>query len=265
MPETSDEAWRLNALRAQIDAEIAIDHDLHASSHDLVSLKAIFRMEKPTNNDKILESYIMLHEGIEKLENFSSTNCDQSLIVKRSKLIFNDRECLVFNFQDISAFKRLKHEQEKSRLMGLLCSSVHHEILGPLQTIIEASVRLIRCLDDQNTREQAQIILICSKQALLFANDILDKKLLQSGRFSASYSQGSVYQTLFEILRIKSLSMVNRNVTLFFDCDQPRLEYPQLLFDKRRLQQVLQNILENAIKFTRNGKIAITAKVVKTG
>ena len=65
MPETSDEAWRLNALRAQIDAEIAIDHNLHASSHDLVSLKAIFRMEKPTNNDKSLESYVMLHEGIE--------------------------------------------------------------------------------------------------------------------------------------------------------------------------------------------------------
>ena len=105
-------------------------------------------MQKPTNNDEILESYIMLHEGIEKLTNFSSTNCDQSLIVKRSKLIFNDRECLVFNFQDISAFKRLRHEEEKSRLMGMLFSTVHHEILGPLSNIIEASVRLIRCLHD---------------------------------------------------------------------------------------------------------------------
>ena len=163
MPETSDEAWRLNALRAQIDSEINMDHNLFASSHDLVSLQAIFRMQKPSNDDRTLESYIMLHEGIEKLKNFSSTNCDQSLIVKRSKLIFNDRECTVFNFQDISAFKKLKYEEEKSRLMSLLCSSVHHEMLGPLSSIIEASVRLIRSLNDQESREKAQIILICSK------------------------------------------------------------------------------------------------------
>jgi len=59
--------------------------------------------------------------------------------------------------------KKLKHEEEKTRLMTLLYSSVHHEIIGPLENNIEASVRLIRQVKDQALRELAQIILICSK------------------------------------------------------------------------------------------------------
>ena len=67
--------------------------------------------------------------------------------------------------------------------MTLLYSSVHHEIIGPLENNIEASVRLIRMAKDAAVRELAQITLVCSKQALLNANDILDKKLLQNGHF----------------------------------------------------------------------------------
>ena len=51
--------------------------------------------------------------------------------------------------------KRLKHEEEKTRLMTLLYSSVHHEIIGPLENNIEASVRLIRSVKDQAMRELA--------------------------------------------------------------------------------------------------------------
>ena len=90
----------------------------------------------------------MLHKGIEKQSDFNSIHCDLTFIIKRTKLIFNDKECVVFNFQDISAFKKLKHEEEKIRLMSMLYSSVHHEILGPLETNIEAAIRLIRHLND---------------------------------------------------------------------------------------------------------------------
>ena len=77
--------------------------------------------------------------------------------------MFNDKECVVLNFQDISAIKRLKHEKEKSRLMSTLYSSVNHEMIGPLKTSEEAALRLIRRLKDSNLREEAQLILICSK------------------------------------------------------------------------------------------------------
>ena len=76
--------------------------------------------------------------------------------------------------------KKLKQEEEKSRLMTLLYSSVHHEIIDPLENNIQAAVRLIRMAKDSDLRELAQIILVCSKRALLNANDILDKNFYRT-------------------------------------------------------------------------------------
>ena len=137
--------------------------NLSENYSDLVTLNDIFRMKKQPSKDNVIESYIMLHAGIEKQAEFSSVTYDLSLIVKRTKLIFNDKECIVFNFQDISAIKKLKREEEKTRLMTLLYSSVHHEIIGPLENNIEASERLIKLVNDKAQRDLAQIILICSK------------------------------------------------------------------------------------------------------
>ena len=77
---------------------------------------------------------------------------DLTLIVRRAKLRFNDSDCVVLNFQDITTQRKLKHEQEKGRLMSTLYSSVHHEMLGPLKASSEAAVRLIRKLKDQDLR-----------------------------------------------------------------------------------------------------------------
>ena len=68
----------------------------------------------------------------------------RSLIVKRMDLIFNDQECQVLNFNDITTYKRLKKEEETSRLLKTLNASVHHEMLGPLSTNVEIAKRLIQ-------------------------------------------------------------------------------------------------------------------------
>ena len=120
----------------------------------------------------------MLQDETESAQESEGKLLDKTLLVKRSKLMFNDKECIVLTFQDISTIKKLKHEEQKSRLMSTLYSSVNHEIIGPLKSNEQAALRLIRGIQDQSLREQAQIILVCSKQAILNANDLLDKKLL---------------------------------------------------------------------------------------
>ena len=74
---------------------------------------------------------------------------DLTLIVKRTRLRFNDKECIVINFQDITLYKRLKYEEDKGKLMSTLYSSVHHEMIGPLKNSVEIAVHLIRILRDQ--------------------------------------------------------------------------------------------------------------------
>ena len=99
---------------------------------------------------------------------------DLTLVVKRTNLIFNDKECLVLNFSDITALKLLRSEEQKSKLMSNLYSSVHHEMLGPLKSNEEAVQALMSHLTDPLLINLAHISLLCTKQVLLHANDLLD-------------------------------------------------------------------------------------------
>ena len=116
-------------------------------------------MISPQNNGQDLndlcEAYVMLDGGIDDKEDHESPQADKTLIVKRANLQFNDKSCVVLSFEDISSVKKLKMEEEKSRLMTTLYSMVHHEMLGPLKSAEEAAVRLIRKLKDNNLRQHA--------------------------------------------------------------------------------------------------------------
>ena len=61
-------------------------------------------------------------------------------------ITFNNKECQVLNFTDITTQKRLKLEEEKSRMLTILNTTVHHEMLGPLTANVDLSERLIRDL-----------------------------------------------------------------------------------------------------------------------
>ena len=148
--ESGTEAWAINALRARI----GIDNDPQSTDRgDLLSLKDIMLFKAENKEDKIQEAYIMLDDDLGDKEGPDSIKHDQTMIVKRTNLLFNNKECVVLNFEDISAVKRLKLEEEKTRVMSALYSSVHHEMIGPLKSNEEAAVRLIRSLTDNKLRQ----------------------------------------------------------------------------------------------------------------
>ena len=163
--------FELNALRAQMDHS-----DINSTeSGELLSLQEIMMIPARFQDvHDICEAYVMLDGDSDDKEDHESPCNDKTLIVKRAELQFNDKSCVVLSLEDISAVKKLKMEEEKSRIMSSLYSMVHHEMLGPLKSCAEAAVRLIRKLKDNDLRQQAQIVLICSKQVILHANDLLD-------------------------------------------------------------------------------------------
>ena len=67
--------------------------------------------------------------------------------MNRMEMTFNEKECWVINFTDITAYKRLKLEEETTRLLKTLNASVHHEMITPLRANVDISERLVRCLE----------------------------------------------------------------------------------------------------------------------
>lgn len=90
----------------------------------------------------------MLQRDAESFLNPESEYRDKTVIVKRSKLTYGGKDCVVIQFQDISETKLLKHEQEKGEFLGTIYSSVFTKMVGSLKNNLEIAVRLIRSLKD---------------------------------------------------------------------------------------------------------------------
>ena len=137
------------------------------------------------------------------LHSESSEENGQSLIVKRTNLFFNEKECQVLNFTEITAYKRLEQERETNKLLKTLNASVHHEMLTPLKANVEMAERLYRCLHSfPHEKKLAQTISYTSRLLLLHANDLLDHRIIEKGGFMPDYDSGSVTEAILEIVKI---------------------------------------------------------------
>ena len=103
--------------------------------------------------------------------------------MKRMDMTFNDKDCQVLNFTDITTYKRLKHEEETNRLLKTLNTSVHHEMLAPLKANLEISMRLLKQLKQEHQKHMVRTIIISSQLLMLHANDLLDQSFIEHGSF----------------------------------------------------------------------------------
>ena len=58
-------------------------------------------------------------------------------------MLFNNKECQVLNFTDITTYKLLKQEEQSNHFLKALNASVHHEMIAPLKANLDISKRLL--------------------------------------------------------------------------------------------------------------------------
>ena len=106
------------------------------------------------------------------------------------------------------------------------------------------------------------MIVVNSKLVRFHANDLLDHRVIQSGKFVPSLSVSSVEDAISDITEMMNWNTQKQNLKIEFRRKNKELQH--LSFDKRRLQQVLLNLLSNAIKFTSEGTIEVHLKIVES-
>ena len=107
----------------------------------MLSLKDILQKQEKVYDDadNNFECYLMNDNNM--AINDDSENA-KTIIVKRIQLQFDETESTVINFTDITAYIRLKQEEEVNNLLKTLNASVHHEMVVPLKVNIEMADRL---------------------------------------------------------------------------------------------------------------------------
>jgi signal transduction histidine kinase/CheY-like chemotaxis protein len=145
--------------------------------------------------------------------------------------------------------------QEKSRLLA----SMSHEIRTPL-TAIMGFAESIK-LDSKSYRDIQQAVDIIYRNGeylLSLINDILDLSKVEAGKLPIEPRSIVLFDWLHKLSQTIDRLAANHHVR--FKCD---FQFPlpeQLIVDPIRLQQVLLNILSNAIKFSEAGCISLSVK-----
>lgn len=158
---------------------------------------------------------------------------------------------------ELDLIKTKEKALESDRLKTMFLHNMSHEIRTPMNAIMGFSELMPQYFDDkQQLARYSEIITQRSKDLLDIINDILDIAKIESGQLT-SVIESFKPRELFEELKIffseqqKKLKKEHISFNLFSLCD---LDY-EIKSDKVKLRQIFINLINNAFKFTNQGKI----------
>lgn len=147
------------------------------------------------------------------------------------------------------------HEASQAKTRFL--ASVSHELRSPVNSILGlARLLLDRAGGDITAEQEKQLSLITasSSELLRLVNDLLDLAKAESGRLQPEMAEVDLAEVLTE-LRASLRPFVRPEVELVFEIDNaPRIQTDRLL-----ITQVLRNLIVNALKFTVQGTVRVSA------
>jgi cell cycle sensor histidine kinase DivJ len=146
---------------------------------------------------------------------------------------------------------------------GQFLATVTHELRTPLNVIIGFSEMLAKDgpvpLDAARRRDYAQLINESGQHLLSVVNGILDMSKIESGNFAIAPEPVALDAAIARCCDLMTLKAGEDGIAL---TRRIAPELPELLADKRALNQILLNLLSNALKFTpRGGKVTVSATV----
>ena len=148
--------------------------------------------------------------------------------------------------------------EESSRLKSAFLANMSHEIRTPLNAIVGFSDVLASGGSSEDEQQgYVDIIKTNSDLLLRLINDILDVSRLEADRVTFTFDECDVVPLCQRVLASVSQARKSEN-EFIFECDRESMD---MRTDTQRLQQVIINLLSNADKFTRNGKITLGLKV----
>ncbi len=160
---------------------------------------------------------------------------------------------------------RAEQLKQASELKTRFLSNMSHEFRTPLNSVLALSRLLMDRIDGDLTAEQERQVGYIRRSAeslLELVNDMLDLAKVEAGKVDIRPVRFAV-TSLFGALRgaLKPL-LTTASVELLFE---PAQDLPTLYTDEAKVAQILRNLISNALKFTEQGEVRVTARVSEDG
>lgn len=146
--------------------------------------------------------------------------------------------------------------EKASGMKSDFLANMSHEIRTPMNAVIGMAEMALREDLPPAAREYINQIKVSGRTLLTIINDILDFSKIESGKMEISEVEYEPMSLVNDVVNIIMTRIGNKQLELIIDVnpDLPR----QLYGDNIRLKQVLVNLANNAVKFTKEGRVLLT-------
>lgn len=148
----------------------------------------------------------------------------------------------------------LNSPEEIGHVKSVVLESVGHEILSPIGEILGMDTIIIKESKDPFLKEYAQNIQSAGQSLLSLANSIMDLSKMEVGNMELYPVEYNLFNILCDCYKMAVIRINEK--ALHFEIEVDQTIPSDLLGDEVRIRQIINNLLQNAIKYTTNGSIA---------
>lgn len=269
---------RADLINGIIDTQVNISEKILTAvkNSNTQQLKAnIDSLRKLDLGNKVYRNCMQLQRELrDDLQQTLNTNTDQA-----SKLSLYNRVLAVFSIIAIlllatiiirrqSQQLKLIEELKAAELAALKSKNAKDEFLAnmshELRTPLNALIGFGNLLDgtELNTRQKEYVEIIKSSgyNLLYIVNDVLDLSKIEAGKLTIAHRPFNLYDLFTRIRKMFSATIQEKQLVYNYFIDEQIPEH--VVGDPDRLQQIFINLISNAIKFTTEGGIEVSAGII---
>ena len=147
-----------------------------------------------------------------------------------------------------------KHLQEVNNMKSQFLANISHEFRTPLTLILGPTKELLSKINDVDAKQQLHWIYQNGQKLLKLINQLLELSKIEAGKLKVKVSQQDLVAFSKQCFNAFESLAVQKDIQLKFKSDKSQVF---AYFDAEKIEQVINNLLSNAFKFTNDGIISV--------